>query len=134
MEISAEKCRVREPRMGNPINWRTAPWLAIFLLVLLTGGLYAQEGISELPGSATTPMERDGRRIFVQRCAVCHLPLLPRPTEAYGPLLNGLFERRTEERVNQAIMVGYGNMPGWQYTLSEEQVSNVVAYLRTFKD
>ena len=123
-----------EPRMGDHMNWRTAPWLTISLLVLLAGGLYAQEGIQELPGSATTATERAGRRIFIQRCAVCHLPLLPRPTEAYGPLLDGLFQLRTEEGVRQAIMVGYGNMPGWQYTLSEEQVDNMIAYLRTFEN
>ena len=79
-------------------------------------------------------MELAGRRVFVQRCAVCHLPLLPRPRAAYGPLLNGLFERQTEARVRQAIMVGYFDMPGWQYTLSEEQVTNVISYLKTFQE
>lgn len=104
------------------------------LLVLPAAGLEAQEGDTELPGSATTPAEREGRRIFVQRCAVCHLPLLPSPEEPYGPLLDGVFVRKSEERVREAVMIGYGNMPGWQYTLTEEQVSNVIAYLRTFKN
>jgi len=116
------------------MNSRTAPWPVILLLVVFAGGLCAQEGIPELPGNATTPMEREGRRIFVQRCAVCHLPLLPSPRLAYGPLLDGVFQRRNEESLRQAILVGYLDMPGWQYTLSEEQVNNVIAYLKTFKN
>ena len=120
------------------MNYRTAPWLAITLLVVLASGLDAQEGMQDgipvLPGNPTTPMELDGRRTFVQRCAVCHLPLLPRPRAAYGPLLNGLFQFQTEERVRQVIVEGTPDMPGWQYSLSEEQINNMIAYLKTFKD
>lgn len=85
-----------------------------------------------MPGRATTPVEQEGRRLFVQRCAMCHLPLTPEPRKSYGPLLNGVFQTNPEELVRQTIMVGSGNMPGWQYTLTAEQVNSVIAYLKTF--
>lgn len=123
-----------ECRMGDPMSWRAGLGLLAIVFLVVLAAPDAQEVMSDLPGSATTPAEREGRRVFVQRCAVCHLPLLPSPKEPYGPLLDGVFARRSAERVREAIMIGYGNMPGWRYTLTEEQVSNVVAYLRTFKN
>ena len=85
-----------------------------------------------MPGRATTPAEQEGRRLFVQRCAVCHLPLTPEPRKSYGPSLNGVLKTYPEDLVRQAIMVGSGNMPGWRYTLTAEQINNVIAYLKTF--
>jgi mono/diheme cytochrome c family protein len=110
-------------------------WLAVTLVMLGVAGvapLHAQEATVRVPGNAATPTEREGRRLFVQRCAVCHLPLTPEPRESYGPSLDGVLTRAPEATVRQMILVGSGNMPGWQYTLSDEQVSNIVAYLKTF--
>jgi mono/diheme cytochrome c family protein len=107
--------------------------LGISLLVLFAAPLLAQER-GRLPGNATTPAEQEGKRLFVQRCAVCHLPLTPEPRKAYGPLLNGLFKKLPDEEVRKAIAIGYGNMPGWQYTLSAAQLNNLIAFLKTFPD
>ncbi len=85
-----------------------------------------------MPGSATTPAQQEGRRLFVQRCAVCHLPLTPEPRRAYGPSLNGLLGRSAEEAVRQTIMNGSAIMPGWRYTLTPAQIDSVIAYLKTF--
>ena len=120
-----------ELRIGN---WRKALWLLSTLMIMFTGKLYAQEGMPELPGNPTTVEELEGRRLFVQRCAICHMPLTPNPRASYGPSLDGLYQRRTDDNVLQAITVGYSGMPGWQYTLTEEQVENVIAYLKTFKN
>ena len=36
-----------------------------------------------------------------------------------------------EETVREIIMVGSVRMPGWQYTLTQEQIGQVIAYLNT---
>ena len=36
-----------------------------------------------------------------------------------------------EDTVRDVIMVGTVRMPGWQYTLSQEQIGAVIAYLNT---
>ena len=105
--------------------------VAITFLAFLVVPLDGRQTV-RMPGNPTTPAEQEGRRLFVQRCALCHLPLTPEPRRAYGPLLDGLLKKSSEDKVREAIMVGYGSMPGWQYTLSVEQVNNVIAYLKTF--
>jgi mono/diheme cytochrome c family protein len=115
------------------MNYRRSgvPWLAVWLLVLFVAPLQAQQK-GPMPGSATTPVEQEGRRLFVQRCAVCHLPLTPEPRKSYGPSLNGVLKTNSEDLVRQAIMAGSANMPGWRYTLTAEQIDSVIAYLKTF--
>ena len=74
-----------------------------------------------------------GWKLFVQRCAICHDPLgQPSYPESFAPVLS----RETvgnlgEERVRNVIDVGSARMPGWQYTLSQEQIGEVIAYLNT---
>lgn len=74
-----------------------------------------------------------GWKLFVQRCAICHDPLgQPSYPESFAPVLS----RETvgnlgEDRVRNVINVGSMRMPGWQYTLSQEQVGEVIAYLNT---
>ena len=108
-------------------------WLAISLLVLGASPTGAQES-ANMPGSAMTPAQKEGRRIFVQRCAVCHLPLTPEPRRSYGPALNGVVKKSSEEAVRQMIMNGSLKMPGWRYTLMPDQITSVITYLKTFAD
>lgn len=56
-----------------------------------------------------------------------------------GPSLEGLYKKRSlpsgapanDERVRDAIMMGRPNMPGYQNLFTDEQVNQVIAYLRT---
>ena len=36
-----------------------------------------------------------------------------------------------EARVRAVILVGSSRMPGWQYTLSPEQIGEIIAYMNT---
>ncbi len=74
-----------------------------------------------------------GWKLFVQRCALCHDPLgQPSYPESFAPLLSRQTVRNLgEDRVRRVIMVGSSRMPGWRYTLSEEQIGEVIAYLNT---
>jgi mono/diheme cytochrome c family protein len=105
--------------------------VAIGMVALVSISIGAQAA-PKMPGSATTPVEKEGRRIFVQRCAVCHLPLTPEPRKSYGPLLNGVLEKNSEDAVRQVIANGSLNMPGWRYTLTADQINAVIAYVKTF--
>jgi mono/diheme cytochrome c family protein len=76
---------------------------------------------------------REDKTLFARHCGVCHSlsGLWPR----VGPPLKGLFERRqlvtgkpvTDENVREVILKGGPQlMPGFQYMLTEDQVSEIV--------
>jgi mono/diheme cytochrome c family protein len=85
-----------------------------------------------LPSSKTlTAAQLAGKKLFVQRCSVCHLPALPSYT-AYGPLLDReLVAARGDAAVRERIVEGSPRMPGWQYTLGPAEIDEIVGYLKT---
>ncbi|MYD87008.1 MAG: cytochrome c [Acidobacteria bacterium] len=93
--------------------------------------------VYDMPAVVTPPLLSEdalaGWKLFVQRCAICHDPLgQPSYPDTLGPVLGQENVRRLgEETVREIIMVGSVRMPGWQYTLSQEQVGQVIAYLNT---
>lgn len=70
--------------------------------------------------------EQEGRRLFVQRCAFCH--------ERRG-LINvdaDRIARLGETRVRESIKQGLERqMPGFQYTLDDAQVGQIISFLKT---
>ena len=74
-----------------------------------------------------------GWKLFVQRCAICHDPLgQPSFPESFAPPLSrDTVQNLGEARVRRVVMVGSSRMPGWRYTLSDEQIGEVIAYLNT---
>lgn len=82
--------------------------------------------------------EVTGRELFVQRCALCHLPIYPAPRKPIGPALDTYFkDRATAEREEAArvkISKGSSSMPGYQYTLTPEQIEGLIAYLKRTDD
>ena len=92
------------------------------------------------PASALNQQQRTGRRLFIQNCALCHLPQADNPkiTEAgsaYGGDLTGLFKGpspMTDEAVQAFIQRGLPQrMPGFEHGLKLEEINNIIAYLRT---
>ena len=78
-----------------------------------------------------TPIQAAGKKLFVQRCSVCHLPALP-SYSAYGPVLDGkTLADLGEQAVRGQIMRGSARMPGFQYTLSAAEIDETVGYLKT---
>ena len=90
--------------------------------------------IVPLPSIKTlTTAQAAGKKLFVQRCSVCHLPALPSYT-AYGPLLDSnVVADRGEDSVREQIERGSAKMPGFQYTLSSVEVEQIVGYLKTLE-
>jgi mono/diheme cytochrome c family protein len=80
-----------------------------------------------------TASQAAGKKSFVQRCAVCHLPALPSYT-SYGPLLSGdLMMSWGDAAAREQIMRGSARMPGYQYTLSSAEIDQIVGYLKTLE-
>jgi mono/diheme cytochrome c family protein len=84
--------------------------------------------------AATVPLtdtQKEGRRIFQQRCAVCHtLPTVV--SKRYGPALYKEIVEDNEDNIRDIILEGReGLMPGFKYGLARAEVDSIVEYLKT---
>jgi mono/diheme cytochrome c family protein len=85
-----------------------------------------------------SPQQATGRRVYDNYCARCH--------EAYssgdkqGPSLQGMFKHQylgasglpaNDQRVGEIIHFGRSKMPGFSQVLSQQQVDDLLAYLKT---
>jgi mono/diheme cytochrome c family protein len=88
-----------------------------------------------------TSSQKEGRRVFQQKCAVCHVPAWPGAT-AIGPALSNQIiqgpgnesaarDAITNGIYDQAVLGPGFTMPGWKYTLSSKQIEDVIQYLKT---
>ena len=90
--------------------------------------------------SGLTEKEMRGRGLFLQSCSLCHLPppeFKPRMRQSSGPILNGLFKDAKpdkEKAVREVIAKGTQNMPGFRYSLSSQEMDDLVAFLKTLND
>jgi mono/diheme cytochrome c family protein len=99
-----------------------------------TGAARTTHDIVPLPSiKSLTSEQAAGKKLFVQRCSVCHLPALPSYT-AYGPLLDrSVVADRGEDVIRRQIAQGSARMPGYQYTLSPAEIDEIVSYLKTLE-
>jgi mono/diheme cytochrome c family protein len=89
------------------------------------------------PLSELTPHEAQGRRIFVADCARCHYPNSEHPL--HGPGLQGLYRQRylpsgapaNDDRITAVILRGHGMMPAFGNTMDQQQLDDLLAYLKT---
>lgn len=78
-----------------------------------------------------------GRRIYNLRCAACHTAYSSRGLK--GPGLKHLFKKKympsglpaNDRFVERTIVNGRGMMPAAGYTLSDEELRDLLAYLHT---
>ena len=103
--------------------------------LLLFASCLSPVSAQDLPARPSLPAaEREGQRLFLQRCSVCHWGAPPNFIE-YGPILSRtLIERRGDDRVRETILDGSPRMPGFRYALDGEQVDAVLAYLKTLEE
>ncbi len=78
-----------------------------------------------------------GRQIFNLQCAGCHTSYT---TDTHGgPSLKGLFQKKelpsgapaNDTRVREVVMNGLAKMPPFKYSLTPQQVDDLLAYLHT---
>ena len=85
---------------------------------------------------AAAAKQKEGRRLFQQKCAVCHLSILPRDGSGapYAGRLGRSLVDGDEDNVRRVIADGAGaRMPGWKYTLRADQIDALISYLRTIE-
>src|SRR5580704_9039987 len=106
--------------------------LPVFVLVVISCprsfGSPAQLPAS---GTALSNSQKEGRRVFQQKCAVCHISTSSTARQ-YDPMLyRGLVEGN-EDSIGETIMNGRGDkMPGFRYTLQPTQINDTIEYLKT---
>ena len=99
-----------------------------FLLSILPTIQAAQE---PNPKSTLTEAEREGRRVYQRKCAVCHVPAAAHAMR-YAPELFKTLVAGREDFIYKIIMDGKGDrMPGWKHTLQPKQIHAVIDYLKT---
>ncbi len=104
--------------------------LLFFALTLFPIGLSAQQE-SSAGSSSLTDQQVFGRRVFRQRCGVCHLPPVP-GAKVYGPTLFKELIAGNEVSIRDIIMNGSkGKMPGFKYGLEKPEVDAIIEYLKT---
>ncbi len=78
-----------------------------------------------LPEDALT-----GRRLFVQRCGLCHDPV--GQGRIQGPWLDReTFSASREAAARQTIEQGSRRMPGFRHALQSGQIDQIVSFLKT---
>lgn len=99
--------------------------VALFFFLLVGAPLLAQAQTTQM--TAAHP-STEGRRLFVQSCAVCHLK--PSPTaDTYGPVMSKETVAGREADIRDLIGKGSERMPGFRYSLEPAQIDAIVAYL-----
>ena len=84
-------------------------------------------------GNPLTPKQQLGRRIFQQRCAVCHTRPMLTSKRPWGPVLSKDLIEGKEDSVRETILKGKRGllMPGFQYGLNTTEVDAIIEYLKT---
>ena len=95
----------------------------LVVVVLASQAANAQSG-------ALNDAQHQGRALFNQSCRVCHTPpSLNAPI--YGPVLSQDTQRGRDDVLAEIIAQGSPRMPGFKYQFSPDQITAIVAYLRT---
>jgi mono/diheme cytochrome c family protein len=114
----------------------------IFVMVSASLSAAAQQPAPP-PSPALSPADNMGRKVFQTRCAMCHVGQEPATELAsdaggrrgggartMGPLLSKI-NAANEERLRDKIKNGGPRMPGYKLALTEEQITQLIGFLRT---
>ena len=77
----------------------------------------------------TKPDADKGNEVFDEQCAQCHNAYSEERKS--GPGLQFLFERLKESAVRDKVDKGGNGMPAFKTTLSSDDKTNLIAYLKT---
>jgi len=121
----------------------TSPALLLLLIPALSAGLLAQGQKTSTAGvrskaEVNAGDAEKGKLIFKGRCSICHFTTTT--AERVGPGLKDLFKQETlprsglpmsEENVRKVILEGSATMQPFRGVLKGEQLSDLLAYLKT---
>jgi mono/diheme cytochrome c family protein len=109
-----------------------------FVLSAFPLAISAQQAKPDSAAATAAPMPATlndtqvlGRRLFQQRCAVCHTESTP-GANRYGPILYKELIAGNEDTMREFISNGSkGKMPGFKYGLTAPEIDAIVEYLKT---
>jgi mono/diheme cytochrome c family protein len=108
-------------------------------MALWVAGLILLAGCSSHKDNVRNEEAVRGGEIYILNCAPCHestgLDLHKQP-----PKLKGLFKSKTlpsgapatEAQVRETILKGHGTMPAFEGRLTDQEVADLIQYLRAF--
>jgi mono/diheme cytochrome c family protein len=102
----------------------------VFLLFAFPLAIPAQQdkSVSSLTLNETQIL---GRRVYQQRCAICHTESTP-GARRYGPVLSKELVDGNEDTIRDFIINGSkGKMPGFKYGLEPSEIDAIVEFLKT---
>jgi len=111
---------------------------SLIVLAVLVLSVPASAQLSR-EGTALSERAVKGRKVFEDRCYVCHQKDSNRVKEI-APPLDGLFKRDrliagkpvTAENVKEVIKMGpTPGMPAFRYTLSDPEIDDLIEFLKT---
>jgi mono/diheme cytochrome c family protein len=103
----------------------------LFFLLLFAFFPVASPAQQSNTKAALTDNQKDGRRVFQQKCAMCHVPATA-TAKTLGPGLSKSLIVDNEDAIRDAITNGQSNlMPGFKYILTPTQIGNIIDYLKT---
>jgi mono/diheme cytochrome c family protein len=109
---------------------RSTALILLVLLVVFPMAVPAQQAKSSTP-DPLNGTQILGRRIFQQRCAVCHTESTP-GAHRYGPVLYKELVDGNEDTIRNFIENGAKDkMPGFKYGLDPSEINAIVEYLKT---
>jgi mono/diheme cytochrome c family protein len=114
--------------------------LVYALLSGLLGLGFSNSGVKELAITSKGGDPVSGREIYVNTCILCHgidgkgvrgLKFVPSPADLTSPAV----QNRLDETLFRRIHEGKSNtaMGAWKHALSDEEIWDVLAYVRTFR-
>ena len=111
---------------------RVAVLIVLCVLVVFPLAASAQQANSNANSSVTlNDTQILGRRIFQQRCAVCHTQSTP-GARRYGPVIYKDLVDGNEDTIREFIRNGStGKMPGFKYGLEPAEINAIVEYFKT---
>jgi len=103
------------------------PWVLLIFLGIFPFTTRAQQGNNASP---LNDVQKLGRRVFQQRCGICHEPARP-GFQTYGPVLYKDLVNGNEDAIKEIIRSGSGKMPGFKFGLQPSEIDAIVEYLKT---
>ena len=119
----------------KPIRFALVAAIGLIAIAILSGcDVEPRKTDAEL---GLNPQQAAGRRVYDARCADCHFAYST--SNLKGPSLHGLFNKpfmkngmpANDDRVTDIILLGRAKMPAFQNKLTQQQLSDLMAYLHT---
>ena len=120
------------------VSWKSfSPALALLLILgcqTLGCQMERRKSDAEL---GLNPQQARGRYLYDQNCIRCHEPYTRWGT--HGPSLKNLYKKPylpsgmpvNDERLQDVILLGKAKMPSFRKTFTDQQVEDLLAYLKT---